>query len=401
MRRRLEGHAVISGVGQSAVGRRLGRSATALTVDACLAAIADAGLEPLDIDGVATFPGAVDGLPGFGPVGIPQVLEALRLQVNWYNGGMESPGQLGSVITAAAAVATGYARHVLCFRTVTEGSAQADAGRAGVTLGGGGSTRIGRIAGFDGSWFVPFGAASAANWTALYAQRHFHEYGTTREQLAQIALTCRANAANNPNAVYRTPLSLEDYLTSRMISSPLCLYDCDVPCDASTAVIVSDVETAADLRRPPIRIEAAGSAMRGRYSWDQWQDLTTMPLHDAAAMLWERTDLQPTDIDVAELYDGFSFFTLAWLEALGFCKKGEGGPYIGDGRHLRIDGQLPLNTNGGQLSGGRTHGYGLLHEACLQLWGEAGGCQVPRRPSVAVAAAGGGTSAGCLLLRRW
>ena len=117
-------------------------------------------------------------------------------------------------------------------------------------------------------------------------------------------------------------------------------------------------------------------------------------------MLWDRTDLTPNDVDVAELYDGFSFLTLAWIEGLGFCKRGEGGPYIEDGRRLRFDGALPLNTHGGQLSAGRTHGYGLLHEACLQLWGEAGARQVGPQPQVAVAAAGGGPAAGCLLLTR-
>ena len=273
-----ERHPVISGVGQSIVGRRVDRSGYALTVDSCLAAIADAGLSLADIDGVATYPGAMDDMPGFSPIGIPQVLEALRLKVAWYSGGMESPGQLGSVITAAAAVAAGYVRHVLCFRTVTESSAQAMAGRASVTIGGGGG-RVGRIGGaVDASWYVPFGAASGANWTALYAQRHFHEFGTTREQLAQIPLACRAHAARNPNAIYTAPLTLEDYLSSRMISSPLCLYDCDVPCDGSTAIIVSDRATSADLRRSPLRIEAVGSAIRGRYSWDQWEDLTTMSM---------------------------------------------------------------------------------------------------------------------------
>jgi acetyl-CoA acetyltransferase len=125
-----------------------------------------------------------------------------------------------------------------------------------------------------------------------------------------------------------------------------------------------------------------------------------MALRDAAAMLWSRTALGPGDVDVAELYDGFSFITLAWLEALGFCGKGEGGPFLEGGQRIARDGQIPLNTNGGQLSAGRLHGYGLLHEACAQLWGEAGDRQVPGGPEVAVAAAGGGPLAGCLLLTR-
>jgi acetyl-CoA acetyltransferase len=248
-------------------------------------------------------------------------------------------------------------------------------------------------------WTLPFGAPSAANWIGMMAQRHFHEYGTTREQLAGIALNGRRNAARNPKAIYTEPMTLEDYLDVRMISSPLCLYDCDVPSDGSTAVIVSRAEAATG-KKPPLQVEAVGSAIRGRPSWDQWDDLTTMALRDASAMLWERTDLTPADVDVAQLYDGFSFITLCWLEALGFCGQGEGGPYVEGGTRIALDGELPVNTHGGQLSAGRLHGYGFLHEACVQLWGEGGERQVSGAPEVAVAAAGGGPLAGCLLLTR-
>jgi acetyl-CoA acetyltransferase len=125
-----------------------------------------------------------------------------------------------------------------------------------------------------------------------------------------------------------------------------------------------------------------------------------MAARDAGAMLWERTDLRPADVDLANLYDGFSFITMSWLEALGFCGKGESGPFIEGGKRIARDGEIPINTGGGQLSGGRLHGYGLLHESCLQLWGEGGERQVPGDPRVAVAAAGGGPLAGCLLLTR-
>jgi acetyl-CoA acetyltransferase len=396
----LERRAVISGIGQSDIGRRLGRTGIDLTVDACLAAIADAGLTVNDIDGIATYPGMMDTPAGFSGAGVTEVQDALRLNLNWYNGGIENPGQLGSVITACAAVAAGYAKHVLCFRTVTEGSAQGSQGRASVTMGGGGGGGGGapRVGGFA-TWMLPYGAPSAANWIALNAQRHFYEYGTTREQLANIALTCRANAARNPKAIYRDPMTLEDYLSVRMITTPFCLYDCDVPCDGSTAMIVSSVDTAPDLRRPPVRVQAIGCAIKGRNSWDQWEDLTTMALRDASAMLWTRTDLTPADVDVIEVYDGFSFIALAWIEALGFCKKGEGGSFIEGGR-ISLDGELPFNTHGGQLSAGRLHGYSMLHEACTQLWGDGGERQVARQPEVAIAAAGGGNLGGCLLLTR-
>jgi acetyl-CoA acetyltransferase len=398
-----ERDAVISGIGQSEVGRRLFRNPLDLTLDACLAAIEDAGLTRDDIDGIATYPGAMDTPPGFSGAGVTEVQDALRLNLGWFAGGMEAPGQLGSVINACLAVACGLANHVLCFRTVWEGSAQGGGGRAS-TMPGGGGGRGGsgfRVGSFM-QWTLPYGAPSAANWISMMASRHFYEFGTTREQLAWIALNGRRNAALNPMGVYREPMTLDDYLNVRMVSSPLCLYDCDVPADGSTAVIVSRADSAPDLRRPPVQVEAVGTAIRGRPSWDQWDDLTTMALRDAAAQMWTRTDLTPADVDVAELYDGFSFIALCWLEALGFCGKGEGGPFIDGGERIARDGLIPLNTHGGQLSAGRLHGYGFLHEACTQLWGEGGERQVVRpggrQPEVAVAAAGGGPLGGCLLL---
>jgi acetyl-CoA acetyltransferase len=392
----LERKAVISGVGQSQVGRRIYRDPLELTIDAALAAVEDAGLTLADIDGLATDPGNMDIPPGFSGAGIVELQDALRLDLDWYTGGIELPAQLGSVIDACAAVAVGLANHVLCFRTVWEASAQGDQGRASVTMGGGGGGGY-KASGFM-QWTLPFGAPSAANWIGMMAARHFHEFGTTREQLAQIALNARKNAALNPHAIYTDPMTMDDYLGVRMVSTPLCLYDCDVPADGSTAVIVSRADRADGLRRPPIGIEAVGTAIHGRPSWDQWDDLTTMASRDAATMMWDRTDLTPADVDLAERYDGFSFITLAWLEALGFCGHGEGGAFLEGGARIARDGELPLNTQGGQLSAGRLHGYGFLHEACLQLWGEAGARQVAGEPEVAVAAAGGGPLASCLLL---
>jgi acetyl-CoA acetyltransferase/uncharacterized OB-fold protein len=392
--------AVISGVGQSQIGRRIYRDPLELTIDAALAAMADAGLTRDDIDGVSTYPGAMAIPPGFSGAGVTEIQDALRLDLDWFAGGLELPGQLGSVANAIAAVTTGLATHVLCFRTVWEASAQGDRGRASVTMGGGGGGSY-RATGFQ-QWTLPFGAPSAANWIGMMAQRHFHEFGTTREQLAQIALNARRNAARNPNAIYTDPMSLDDYLSVRMVSTPLCLYDCDVPADGSTAVIVSRADTAPDLRKAPVAVEAVGTALHGRPSWDQFDDLTTMALRDAAAMMWARTELTPADVDVAELYDGFSFIALAWLEALGFCSHGEAGPFLEGGANIAPDGVIPLNTHGGQLSAGRLHGYGFLHEACVQLWGEGGERQVVRpggrQPEVAVAAAGGGPLAASLLL---
>jgi acetyl-CoA acetyltransferase len=388
-----ERRVAISGIGQSAVGRRLGRDGLDLTIDAALDAIADAGLAVSDIDGLATYPGGIPGHAGFAGPGTPAVQDALRLSLSWHGGGGEGPAQLQAVINAAMAVAAGLARHVLVYRTVTESTAQGSGRRQGIGVADA------QISGPQ-QWLIPFRAYSAANWLALYAQRHFHEYGTTDKQMGQIALNARRNAALNPKAVYRSPLSMDDYLGARMVSTPFRLYDCDVPVDGSTALVVSAVEHCRAVDHPLARLEAVGTALRGRPSWEQWEDLTTMPAHGAAAHMWSRTDLRPADVDVAELYDGFSWLTMSWLEALGFCGPGESGPFIEDGSRIALDGELPVNTHGGQLSGGRLHGYGFLHEAVLQLRGESGARQVADRPEVAVVSNGGGPLAGCMLLTR-
>jgi acetyl-CoA acetyltransferase len=387
---------VISGAGQSQVGRRLGRDPLELTVEAVLRALTDAGLGPRDVDGVATYPGATASPPGFsGGIGVTELQDALRLELDWYAGGLESPGQLGAIVQAALAVHAGLARHVVCFRTVCESSAQGSGGRSN-------TMPQGEVSGLL-EWLAPFGSPSAATYVAMIASRHAHEFGTTREQLGQIPIVCRANAAKNPDAVYRTPLDLDDYLGARMIAEPLGLFDCDVPVDGSTAIVVSTPDIASDLPRAPIDFTSVGTALHGRARRDQWHDLTTLGLRDAAAMLWRGTDLRPPDVDVAQLYDGFSFLALAWLEALGFCEVGEGGPFVAGGERISVGGDIPINTGGGQLSAGRLHGFGHVHEACRQLWGEAGERQVPGRsaqtPEVAVVT-NGGPAAGCLLLTR-
>ena len=395
----LERRSIISGIGQSDIGRRLGRSDLDLTVQAALAAIADAGLTRDDIDGLATYPGMGAGTPGFAGPSTPEVQDALRLQLNWHDGGGEGPAQIRAVIAACIAVGAGLAKHVLVYRTVSESTAQGEGGRAGIGGSGGGGRGVPRFSGFL-QWSLPFGAVSAANWIALVGQRRVHEFGLTREQLGQIALNGRRNAALNPHAVYRDPLTMADYLAARMVSTPLCLFDCDAPCDGATAVIVSHADYAGDTPHPAAHVNAVGTALRGRPSWDQFDDMTSMAARDAAASMWERTELTPADVDVAQLYDGFSVLALVWLEALGFCGRGESGPFIEDGTTIARDGSLPLNTAGGQLSGGRLHGFGLLHEAVVQLRGEGGERQVPGHPEVAAVANGGGPIAGSMLLTR-
>lgn len=380
----------IAGIGQSAIGRRLQRSALDLTTEACLAAVADAGLRLDDIDGVCTYPGG-DAQASAGSGGPPPaaVQDALRLNLNWFAGSGELPGQLGCLVSAAMAISVGLCNHVLVYRTVTESSAQGPRGRGAVLPTAGTAKGV-------FYWNAPFGAASAANWVALLASRHFHEFGTTREQLGTVAVTQRGYARHNPRAALTKPLTLQDYLQARMISTPLCLLDCDLPVDGSTALVVSHRTFAVDRPNPPVFIDAVGTAMRGRPSWDQYDDLTSMAAVGAAQHLWQRSSRAPADVDAAQLYDGFSILVVIWLEALGFCEHGEGGSFVASGA-LGPTGELPTNTDGGQLSAGRLHGFGHLFEACSQIRGQAGPRQLQRAEVVAVAN-GGGPIAGCMLL---
>ncbi len=388
--RKFEDDVVFSGVGQSKIGRRLMTNPLALTVAACRAAVADAGLEMKDIDGLSTYPGGMFE-SGFAEGGVTALEAALRVRPTWFNGGAEVPGPGGSLIAAMLAVSAGLVRHVLCFRTVWQ-STQESLMREGKLRPG-----SGRIPG-DMGWTMPFGATSAAHLLAMTAQRHFHAYGTTREALGWIALNQRANAALNPDAIYREPLTMDEYLSARMITTPFGLYDCDVPCDGAIAVVVSAADTAGDLRVRPVRVEAVGSQIIERLEWDQSTSTHEPQVLGPAAHLWSRTDLRPGDVDLAELYDGFSFNCLSWLEALGFCGIGEAKDFLDGGKNIARDGILPLNTHGGQLSHGRTHGMGLVQEAITQLRGDAGERQIPGA-RVAVVSSGGLTPGGAMLLR--
>jgi acetyl-CoA acetyltransferase len=396
-----ESRAIISGLGISRIGRRLGVPPLALTAEAARQAIADAGLVPADIDGIATM----------GDTPPADARAELGIHATDCSGGVVTGGLLSPLMSAVLAVAEGRARHVLVYRTVQMmGGTILPPG--GAPAGGDApaardrssdapppdASHLAAIMGDIGS-LLAYHAYSAANWVAMHCARHMHLYGTTKEQLGAIAVNARANAARNPLAVYRDPMTLDDYLAARPVSSPLGLYDCDVPVDGSVAVVVSAVDHAPDCPHPPVRVAAMGGSSRAD-GWVNRPDYPKMASVDAAGEMWSRTDLTPADVDVAELYDGFTFLTIAWLEALGFCGDGEGGPFVESGKRIALDGELPLNTYGGQLSAGRMHGYWVLHEACLQLRGDAGARQVPGDPEVAVVAAGGGPIAGCLLLTR-
>ncbi|MDG0980404.1 MAG: thiolase family protein [Halieaceae bacterium] len=380
--------AYISGVGQSQIGMRLERSPLLLTLDAVNEALSEAGLDISQIDGVSTYPGRSAGMLGFSPIGADELIDALGIKARWYSGGMEISSQLGAVVEAAAAVRSGMARHVICYRTVYEAAALARPDEYPMQ-------RRDRVDNYS-QWLAPFGAISAVTWTAQYAMRHVKKYGLTREQLAQIALTDRANAALNPRALVQEPLTMDEYLGARMISSPLCLYDCDRFSDASTVIIVSAGEALDEVVCQPVRIAATAGSV-DRLSWDQAE---WMACYATGKALWEQTDYTVDDVDTVQLYDGFSFQALAWLEGLGFCGIGEGGHFIEGGKRIALDGDLPLNTFGGQIGAGRLHGFGFAHEAVTQLRGNGGARQIKAQPTVAVATSGGGPLATALLLTR-
>jgi len=391
-----EKDAILSGIGISRIGRRSGIPGLDLTMEAVRAAIADAGLVAADIDGIATL----------GDTPAEQVNAALQIGAGDCGSGFGTGGLLSPVMSACRAVAERRARHVLVYRTIQmlggtvpvkqeEDAPAPPLARMFEIPEGAPRPAVGPMD--DVTDLVAAQAYSAANWLALNCRRHMELYGTTKEQLGWLALNGRRNAALNPLAIYRDPMTMDDYLGARPVSTPFGLLDCDVPIDGSIAVVVSGADYAGDCPHRAVRVEAIGGS-DGAGGWFHRDDYPKMAMSDAAAQMWSRTDLTPADLDVAQLYDGFTFLALAWLEALGICGDGEGGPFVEGGGRIARDGALPLNTYGGQLSAGRMHGYWALHEGCLQLRGEAGERQMSQRPEVGVVCVGGGPVAGCLLL---
>jgi acetyl-CoA acetyltransferase len=380
--------AYITGIGQSAIGRGLTRNPLLLTLDAVKEALNEAGLTIDQIDGVSTYPGRIPQMLGFSPIGADELIDALGIKATWYAGGGEISSQLGAIVAAVGAIKSGQARHIICYRTVYEAAAMSRPDEYP-------TPRSGRVDGMT-QWTAPFNALSAAPWIAQYAMRHVKKYGLKREQLAQIALTDRANAVLNPRALVREPLSLEEYMSARMIAEPLCLYDCDRHSDASTVLIVSAGDAVDEVKCTPIRIAAMAGSV-DRHSWDQAE---WMASYATGRDLWKRTDYKPSDVDTVQLYDGFSFLTLTWFEALGFCEIGEGGRFVEGGHRIALDGELPLNTFGGQIGAGRLHGFGFAHESVVQLRGLGGDRQIKGDPKVAIATSGGGPLATALLLAR-
>jgi acetyl-CoA acetyltransferase/uncharacterized OB-fold protein len=387
---KFEDDVAVTGIGMSRIGRKLMVPPLSLTAEAIQAAVEDAGITLADIDGLSTYP-STPAEGGYAEGGVTAVESMLGLHPTWHNGGHETPGATGSLIAAMLAVAAGLCRHVVCFRTVWQ-SSYAELARKGEVAGAGPQ----RVSGPD-EHLAPYGV-QPVNTVAMAASRHMASFGTTRETLGWIALNARANAALNPTALYRDPLTMDDYLGARSISTPFGLFDCDALCDGAVAVVVSAADAAGDTRHP-VRVEATGMQITERMEWDQGVLSHEPHVLGPAAHVWTRTTLRPDDIDVAELFDGFTFNCLSWIEALGFCEIGEAKYFLEGGKNIARDGQLPVNTHGGQLSHGRTHGMGLVHEAVLQLRSEAGVRQVPDA-STAIVTSGGLTPGSVVLLRQ-
>jgi len=379
--------AAITGIGYARIARDSERSALDLAVEASRNAIADAGLASHDVDGLVTFPERTSPPTSFQGPPIESVQRALGLAglAYWQSFGT-GPGQFGAVLAAVHAAAAGAARHILAVR------AHKRQERAYLPIRGDG----GGLAFDEDAYTMPYGAAGGAARLAPWAARHMHEYGTTQEHLGSVVLTCRDYAARNPRAYWHEPLTMADYLSSPWVSTPFKRLDCDYPVEGAVALIISAAGGTAGLASRPAWVAAGAQAAGPGLSWTQWPDMTRMASWQVAERLWSRTHLRPADVDVAELYDGFSWLAICWLEDMRFVAKGEGGPFFAEGR-ARLDGDLPVCTDGGQLGMGRIHGFGKIAQAVLQLRGEAGPNQKPGA-TVALACAGGGPQCAALLL---
>ena len=221
---------------------------------------------------------------------------------------------------------------------------------------------------------IPFGPTTVGAY-AMIAQRHMHDYGTTSEQLAEIAVTMRLHASMNPAAKYRDPITVEDVLASRIISSPLHLLDCCIISDGGGALVITSAERARDLKKKPVYILGAGETVR--HAARGQRDFLEIAAAQSGRLAFERAGVAHKDIDMAMIYDSFTITVLATLENLGFCKRGEGGAFVSGGR-LRFDGEFPINTDGGGLSSNHPgmRGIFLVIEAAKQLRGECGPRQV-------------------------
>ncbi|MBT2488235.1 acetyl-CoA acetyltransferase [Streptomyces sp. ISL-96] len=379
----------IVGTALSDCGRVDDATPYALHAQAARRALADSGLDRSVIDGFASA-----GLGTLAPI---EVAEYLGLRPTWVDSTTVG-GATWEVMAAHAAdaVAAGHANAVLLvYGSTARADIKARRRTANLSFGARGPLQ------FE----VPYGHSLVAKY-AMAARRHMHEYGTTLEQLAEVAVQARANAATNPDAMFRDPITTDDVHSGPVIADPFTKLHCCIRSDGGCAVLMVAEDYVPDAAKAPVWVLGAGSAM-SHTTMSEWDDFTVSPAAVSGRLAFERAGVRPADIDLAEIYDAFTYMTLVTLEDLGFCAKGEGGAFIEKGRLLR-DGGLPVNTDGGGLSACHPgmRGLFLLVEAVRQLRGEAGGGQVRRAdgglPELAVASGTGGwfCSSGTLVLGR-
>jgi acetyl-CoA acetyltransferase len=383
----LKDKAAIVGVGQLPFAKDIGRSEDVTALEACRLALEDAGLRPSDIDGMTKWSIQVTaenaiarnlGVPNlrfFGEVG--------------YGGG----GGCGVVAHAAAGIAAGMARCVLVYRSRNRGS-------GGRPWAGTSRERDQSAAETnETAIYSPYGFVRPVDQVAMFARRFLHERGYTSRHLGWIAVAMRRHASNNPIAMMREPITVEDHQRSRVISDPLRLLDCCLETDGAAAVIIAAADMARDLRQKPAYIMAASQGMGPQNvimnNFFKNPFLESPGAH-AARDLWRMAGVSPQDVPVAQLYDAFTPLVLGSLEEYGFCKPGEAGAFVED-HGLEIGGRLPTNTSGGSLSEAYVHGINLIIEATRQIRGTSLN-QVPGA-KLSLATSGNMVPTGALLLR--
>jgi acetyl-CoA acetyltransferase len=381
----LRGASAITGLGMTPMGRIYGKSANELAADAVRIAIADAGLQKDDIDGLLINPG-VTGFTGGGiSLGLQNYLGMVNLRLlNHMNAAGSTAAQM--VQYASMAIAAGMATHVVCVfadNPLKQGSSSAAAY-------GGAARNPERPRGMGG--LIPAAGYFGANTPyALAARRHMALYGTTQDQLGAIAVAERAWATKSPLAQMREPLTLADYHASRWIIEPLHLLDCCLVSNGAVAVIVSGADRARDMAQPPVYVHGMGQGHPGdsARAGSDWETETGGRI--AAKTAFGMAGVGPGDVDICELYDCYTYTVLVTLEDYGFCKKGEGGAFVEDGK-LGPGGSLPTNTGGGELSGYYMWGMTPLSEAIIQGRGAGGDRQVAKNDVILCTGNGGSLS---------
>jgi acetyl-CoA acetyltransferase len=376
----LKGKAAITGLGITEQGRVYGHDAAWFAAEAVRLAVEDSGLRKDEIDGLLVNQG-VTPIGGMGGLELQNALGLtdLRLVLS-----MESGGATAAIMVqyAALAVAHGMANNVVCVFA----DAPLREGRGGGAAYGG--ARLGDAPRGMRGLSTAFGVFGVNARYALAARRHMGLYGTTNDQLGAVAVAQRRWATMNPLAQHRDPITIEDYHASRWVVEPLHLLDCCLVSNGGVAVIVSSADRAKDMKQPPAYIWGMGQGHPGdlrRAGWDvETRTGAPMAKEQAFAMAGIGID----DIDVCQVYDCYTYTVIVTLEDYGFCAKGEGGPFVADGK-LGPDGALPTNTGGGQLSAYYMWGMTPLSEGVIQTRGQGGERQVAKHDVVLVTGNGG------------